>query len=81
MTPNDMTSQDPGPKIYTEAEMVGMWPSAAGELRGFANSLDGRGMGITAAQMRMAVQMADAYLKLLQQKTVMLVHEPQKDGE
>lgn len=58
-----MTSKNPGPKVYTPEEMKEMWPQAAGELRGWANSLASRQMGITAAQLRMAIQMAEAYWK------------------
>ena len=36
-----------------------MWPQAAGELRGFQHALEGNS-GLTAAQLGMALQLADA---------------------
>lgn len=68
MIPDDMTSTNPGPIHYTEDQMKEMWPQAAGELRGFANALDRDKAGITAAQIRMAVQMANLYLASIMEK-------------
>ncbi len=42
-----------------------MWPQAAGELRGFANALERGKSGLTAAQLRMAIQMAEELYKTL----------------
>lgn len=36
-----------------------MWPQAAGELSGFANHLVSGNAGLTAAQIRMAIQLGD----------------------
>jgi hypothetical protein len=43
---------------YTNDQIRAMWPQACGELRGFAKALS-RNSGITAAQLRMAIQLAE----------------------
>jgi hypothetical protein len=40
-----------------------LWPQAAGELRGFAAVLGRIGSGLTAAQLRLAIEMADEYYR------------------
>src|SRR5690242_2259064 len=49
---------------FSADEMRELWPQAAGELRGFAEHLEAGRAGITADQIRLAVQMACAYLDL-----------------
>lgn len=70
MRSDDITSSEPSLKLYSPEEMERMWPQAAGELRGYANALNRGNAGITAAQMRMAVQMADLYLLCLKRNEV-----------
>lgn len=48
---------------FTADQQSQMWPQAAQELTGFAKVLEQKS-GLTAAQLRMAIQMADAYLSL-----------------
>jgi hypothetical protein len=51
-------------KEYTNEQIRAMWPQARGELSGFAKALM-KNSGITAAQLRMAIQLADeAFNKL-----------------
>jgi hypothetical protein len=45
-------------KEYTKDQIREMWPQACGELRGFAKALS-KDSGITAAQLRMAIQLAE----------------------
>jgi hypothetical protein len=40
-----------------------LWPQAAGELRGFAIALERGSSGLTAAQLRLAIEMADEYYR------------------
>jgi hypothetical protein len=40
-----------------------LWPQAAGELRGFAIALARGDSGLTAAQLRLAIEMADEYYR------------------
>jgi hypothetical protein len=49
----------PRGKPYTIEEIHRMWPQARDELTGFAQALDEKA-GITSAQLRMALQLADA---------------------
>lgn len=42
-----------------------MWPQASGELLGFIQALDRRKMGITADQLRMALQLAEITFRQL----------------
>ncbi len=65
MDPNDMFADDDVSKAYSVDQMKEMWPQAKGELLGFARALARGDSVITAAQLRMAVQMADNYLKML----------------
>ena len=60
---------------YSEDEMRTMWPQAAGELSGLVNHLQRTNAGITAAQIEMAIQMANAYLALLKTKEGVFVHQ------
>lgn len=46
-------------KEWTDDEIKRMWPQASGELRGFANALEHGKSGLTASQLRMAIQLAD----------------------
>lgn len=52
-------------KVWTEEEILEMWPQAAGELRGFQRHLEARA-GITADQLGMALQLAEAEAQRLQ---------------
>lgn len=52
-------------KVWTKKEILEMWPQAAGELRGFQRHLEARS-SLTAAQLGMALQLAEAeYRRLL----------------
>lgn len=48
-------------ETLTDETLTQLWPQAAGGLRGFAGALERGNSGLTAAQLRLAVQMADAY--------------------
>jgi hypothetical protein len=54
-----------------------MWPQARGELLGFANALERGNSGITAAQIRMAVQLADEAVDRRSQDE--LANEPERN--
>ena len=58
MNLDDMFAEPKVTKL-SDDDISKLWPQARGELSGFANALDKRGAGITAAQLRMAVQLAD----------------------
>jgi hypothetical protein len=62
--PSDLFSTDIG-KAWEADEVRRLWPSARGELLGFANALDRSGSGITADQLRMAVLLADKQFDLM----------------
>ena len=64
MKPNEMYSDDKEThlKVWTDEQVVEMWPQARGELLGFSRALD-RNAGITASQLRMAIWLADRGLK------------------
>lgn len=64
MSPSDMFSPDVG-KVWDADEVRRLWPSARVELLGFANALERGGSGITADQLRMAVQLADRQFELM----------------
>jgi hypothetical protein len=51
-------------KTWTKEEILEMWLQAAGELRGFQRVLE-RSAGITADQLGMALQLADAEFQRL----------------
>ncbi len=53
-------------KVWTEEEILRMWPQANDELRGFQRALEARS-GLTAAQLGMALQLAAAEFKRLQE--------------
>lgn len=57
----DEMHQHDNPQQFTDAQIQQMWPQARGELLGFALALDRKEASITASQLRMAVQMADAH--------------------
>jgi hypothetical protein len=63
MKPSDMTG-DQDRKRFSNEQINLLWPQARGELLGFANALERENSGITAAQIRMAVQLADETIKL-----------------
>ena len=46
-------------RIWTAAEITSMWPQARGELRNFALHLQRSNMGLTGAQLGMALDLAD----------------------
>lgn len=46
-------------------EELDMWEQASGELLGFARHLEGTGGGITVAQLRMAITLAQRYVRQL----------------
>ena len=51
-------------KVWTKEEILKLWPQAAGELQGFKRVLE-RNAGITAAQLEMALQLADSEFQRL----------------
>ena len=52
-------------KTYTKDEILKMWSQAAGELMGLRNNFVRIGFGITAAQLDMALQLADIEFRRL----------------
>ncbi|OGN08701.1 MAG: hypothetical protein A3J46_06535 [Candidatus Yanofskybacteria bacterium RIFCSPHIGHO2_02_FULL_41_11] len=52
-------------RIYTKDEFLNMWPQAKGELQGLMHSFIGRSIDITAAQLDMAIQLADIEFRRL----------------
>ena len=57
----------PSPKTWTREDVLRLWPQAKGELRGFQKALE-RNAGITAEQLGMAIQLAEAeYERLVRQ--------------
>jgi hypothetical protein len=61
MKPDEMfDASSSGPPPTLEQVRL-LWPQARGELMGYARALERSGAGITAAQLRMALAMADAY--------------------
>lgn len=60
----DNTKQEP--KAWTDEEILRMWPQAAEELRGFQRHLE-RNAGITAAQLGMALQLAEKEFQRIQE--------------
>jgi hypothetical protein len=63
MRPSDMTGDQERRRLPNEQVDL-LWPQARGELLGFANALERGNSGITAAQIRMAVNLADEAIKL-----------------
>lgn len=62
MNVDDMFQND-NPSEWTDEQITSMWPQARGELLGFANALERGKAGITAAQLRMTIWLADRGLK------------------
>lgn len=60
---------------YSEEQMIAMWPQAAGELTNFKVHLQSSNAALTAAQLEMAIQMANAHLDLLKTKQGVFVHQ------
>lgn len=58
---NSGSSTRNNPMENLQEKIDTLWPQAAAELRGFAEHLDRKNAGLTAAQLRMAVDMADGY--------------------
>jgi hypothetical protein len=58
MKPDEMC-QEENPVEFPPKEVKLLWPSSRGELLGFASALERGKSGITAAQIRLAVQLAD----------------------
>lgn len=54
----------PNKKTWTKEEILEMWPQAKGELQGFQRRLE-RKSGITASQLGMALQLAEAEFQRL----------------
>ena len=54
------------PKVWSKDEVQQMWPQALDELRGFQRALENRA-GLTAVQLDMALQLADAEFRRLKQ--------------
>jgi hypothetical protein len=54
-------------KIWTKEEILEIWPQADAELQGFRRALQAKS-GITAAQLDMALQLADAEYKRLKKE-------------
>ena len=46
--------------VWTNEEILKLWPQAEGELQGFQRAMLERKVGITAAQLEMALQLAKA---------------------
>ena len=51
-------------RVWNKKEILEMWPQAAGELLGFRRALEANS-GLTAAQLGMALQLANAEFKRL----------------
>ncbi len=51
-------------RVWTKEEILELWPQAAGELAGFQKHLEGNA-GITASQLGMAIQLANAEFQRL----------------
>lgn len=58
LMPEDVCGSDNTGRIWTDEQVKEMWPQAKSELLGFANALERGSAGITASQLRMAVQLA-----------------------
>ncbi len=56
-------------RVFTKGEILLLWPQSAGELRGFQRALEAKS-GITAAQLGMAVQLAEAEFQRLKEQDV-----------
>lgn len=56
---NSMGNKEAKKENWTKEEILKLWPQAAGELRGFQQALE-RNAGITAAQLDMALHLAEA---------------------
>lgn len=54
-------------RFWTKEEILEMWPQTAGELRGLRNHFLRTNAGITASQLGMALQLADAEYKRLKE--------------
>lgn len=59
MTPNDMFAVPPDSEFISDERVKSLWPQARGELWAYAKVLESRGITITAAQLRMAILLAD----------------------
>lgn len=53
---------------YSEEEILEMWPQAEGELRGLCNHFTRTNAGITASQLKMALQLAKAEFQRLKEE-------------
>ena len=66
LTPSDACGSDTvGEAVYTDSDVRRLWPQARRELLGFADHLARGNAGITAAQLRLAVQLADRAARAL----------------
>ena len=55
-------------KVWSREEVLQMWPQSAGELQGFHAHLS-RSAGITADQLHMALQLAQAEYERIKRET------------
>ncbi len=62
-----MANENSNPKVWTQEEILAIWPQANGELRGFQHALERRS-GLTASQLGMALQLAEAEFNRLSGK-------------
>lgn len=53
---------------YSKEDILEMWPQSAGELRGLRNHFRRTNTGITAAQLSMALQLAEEEFKRLKEE-------------
>ena len=53
---------------YSKEDILEMWPQSAGELRGLRNHFMRTNAGITASQLSMALQLAEAEYKRLKEE-------------
>lgn len=60
---DDIYQPKPEKSEFDNDKIKELWPQAAGELRGFARALASKNAGITAAQLRMAIQLAEERYK------------------
>jgi hypothetical protein len=56
---SDLYAEPSQSERLTDERVELLWPQARGELWAYAHALERGGAGLTAAQLRMAVQLAD----------------------
>lgn len=60
MFPGDIFDNTPPSNEPVNRKDVEMWTQARVELQAFAKFLEGKGISVTAAQMRLAIKLSDA---------------------